>query len=99
MALDTRENVYVTGTVRSSGTSSDYATVKYDRNGNELWVAEYDGDFFDYAAANTVDRAGNVYVYGFSCGSGGGAPCGYVTVKYNQPIGRINRLFGIPAIH
>ena len=45
MAVDNsgNVNVYVTGESVSSGTSSDYATIKYDTNGNELWTARYNG--------------------------------------------------------
>ena len=70
LALDSAGNVYVTG--GSNGDSSyDYATVKYDTNGNQLWVARYNGpaDYIDEANAIAVDRAGNVYVTGNSAGT------------------------------
>src|SRR5713226_2701691 len=53
MALDAAGNVYVTGGSTGVGTGLDCATVKYDSDGNELWVARYDGpgNGDDYAAA------------------------------------------------
>src|SRR5213082_2695235 len=51
IAVDGSGNVYVTETSTGSGTSSDYATIKYDSAGQEQWVAHYDGP------NNDVDRA------------------------------------------
>lgn len=83
LAVDAAGNVYVTGQSAGSGTSHDYATIKYDANGNELWVARYDGSAHghDGAYALTVDAAGNVYVTGGSEGSGPYSD--YATVKYD----------------
>ena len=82
MVLDTSGNVYVTGKSYSSGTIYDYATLKYDTNGNQLWVARYDGAANnDMAYAIAVDISGNVYVTGESCGSG--TSYDYATVKYD----------------
>src|SRR4030066_122416 len=69
LAVDASGNVYVTG--RSwSGTSYDYATIKYDSNGDTLWVRRYNGpgNGFDEAIALAVDNSGNVYVTGHSTG-------------------------------
>jgi len=59
MAVDGAGNVYVTGWSYGSGTESDYATVKYDAGGSELWVARYDGSGNpnDGAAGAAVDTA------------------------------------------
>jgi hypothetical protein len=38
LAIDASDNIYVTGSTAGSGTSNDYATVKYDRDGNQLWA-------------------------------------------------------------
>jgi len=83
IALDSSGNVYVTGASRSSDSSSDYATVKYDPEGNELWVDRYNGpgNFYDYAQAIALDSSGNVYVTGYSYGSG--TDYDYATVKYD----------------
>ena len=83
IALDNAGNVYVTGESMGSGTSYDYATVKYDSLGVEQWVARYNGLSNEDDAANAiaVDGAGNVYVTGESVGPGSGRD--YVTVKYD----------------
>jgi hypothetical protein len=85
LAIDAAGNVYVTGASVGLGGDSDYATVMYDGNGNELWVARYNGpgNGIDTASAPAVDGAGNVYVTGASVGSGGDSD--YATVKYIGP--------------
>jgi len=86
MAVDTAGNVYVTGTSDGLATLYDFATVKYDANGNELWVARYDGlaNETDEAHSLAVDPAGNVYVTGHGTESGTGiSGYDYVTVKYD----------------
>ena len=83
IAVDKNGNVYVTGRSYASGISGDYATVKYDANGNELWVARYNGpgNFDDHPSAIAVDENGNVYVTGWSYGIGTGID--YATIKYS----------------
>jgi hypothetical protein len=84
LAVDASGNVYVTGTVSHSfypdypeGWEADYyATIKYDSNGNKLWVAIYDGPGSDSALAIAMDSSGNVYVTGSSDGD-------YATIKYD----------------
>ena len=89
MAVDGSDNVYVTGWITGSGTlyTYDYATVKYDTNGNELWVATYNGpaNHYDVPEAIALDSSGNVYVTGTSTGSG--TDDDYATVKYDTNTG------------
>jgi hypothetical protein len=87
IALDGSGNVYVTGRsqdVPSAPAEYNYATVKYDSNGNEKWAKLYDGPASgdDQAWAIAVDGSGNVYVTGESQGSGTGYD--YATIKYNS---------------
>ena len=82
LAVDGSGNVYVTGQSDGSGTSRDYATIKYTPNGDTLWVRRYNGfgNFDDVATALTLDASGNVYVTGYSWGSG--TSTDYATIKY-----------------
>jgi len=83
IAVDQALNVYVTGVSHGGGSSHDYATIKYDSEGNELWIARYDGlaNSQDEATDLALDAAGNVYVTGFSTGSG--TDYDYTTIKYD----------------
>jgi len=84
IALDDSANVYVTGWSRGAGTNFDYATIKYDSNGQQQWAARYHGPGtgLDQANAIAVDGSGNVYVTGESNGSGTASD--YATIKYNS---------------
>jgi len=65
LAVDVNGNVFVTG-----NSSDDFATVKYDAAGTEIWVRRYDGPAAgaDWATAIAVDASGNAYVSGSSFG-------------------------------
>ncbi|OGW56606.1 MAG: hypothetical protein A3D21_05860 [Nitrospirae bacterium RIFCSPHIGHO2_02_FULL_42_12] len=63
VAVDRQVNVVVTG-YSYNGSNSDYFTIKYDPNGNELWTRTYDGGDSEYARGVAVDRQGNVVVTG-----------------------------------
>jgi uncharacterized delta-60 repeat protein len=84
LAVGRSGSVYVTGWSRGNGTEPDCATIKYDSNGNQLWVARYDGpaNGYDRAYAIAVDYSENVYVTGWSQGNGTDAD--YVTLKYDS---------------
>jgi uncharacterized delta-60 repeat protein len=86
IALDSSGNVYVTGESGGAETVYDYVTVKYDTNGNELWVAMYDGpgDENGFAWDIAVDSLSNVYVTGESKGSQGSWDWDFATVKYDS---------------
>jgi len=93
IAIDSNDNIYVTGESKNPDGNLDYATIKYEANGNELWVARYDGpgDYHDSASSITIDGSGDVYVTGQSTGSGGNFD--YATIRYcpdssepNEPV-------------
>ena len=72
VTADDSGNVYVTGysyTLRSPmGGDNDCVTIKYDSNGNQLWLARYDspGNGHDRGLDVEVDGLGNCYVTGVS---------------------------------
>ena len=69
IAVDISGNAYVTGFSLGNGTSEDYATIKYDKDGDQIWVSRYDGPKSrdDRASLIKLDNAGNIYVTGYSC--------------------------------
>lgn len=87
IALDSAGNVYVTGESYGNGTSADYATIKYDSSGTELWIRRYNGseNSTDIPGGMVVDRLGSVYVTGASVTSRakGVRSFDFVTIKYN----------------
>lgn len=71
IVCDGQGNIFVTGdSWGGSGTRTDYCTIKYDADGNELWVRRYDGPVHqnDQTRAIAADIRGNVYVTGVSRG-------------------------------
>jgi len=84
IAVDSSENVYVTGQSTGSGTDFDYATIKYDSSGVEQWVTRYNGpgNGGDGANAIAMDSSGNIYVTGGSYASG--TYTDYSTIKYDS---------------
>ncbi len=84
IAVDSSGNVYVTGYIHNPASSYDYATIKYNSNGDTLWVRKYNGpdNNDDQAASLAVDGQGNVYVTGYS--SGATTSADYATIKYNS---------------
>jgi uncharacterized delta-60 repeat protein len=85
IVLDAQYNVYVTGySPIDYHVNYDYATIKYDRNGIEQWVARYNGpgDSTDQARAIGIDAQENIYVTGFSYG--GSTNNDFATIKYNN---------------
>ncbi|MBS4015884.1 MAG: T9SS type A sorting domain-containing protein, partial [Candidatus Latescibacteria bacterium] len=67
-----------------SGTNGDYVTVKYNSDGVQQWDIRYNGpgNTHDDARAIAVDNNGNVYITGYSTGSG--TDKDYATIKYVQ---------------
>ena len=64
LAVDGNGNVFVTG-----NSADDYATVKYDAAGTEVWVRRFGpAATADWATTIAVDASGNAYVSGSSYG-------------------------------
>lgn len=68
LAVDSEGNVLVTGIDRTSRTSYDMATLKYNAQGGLKWLARYSGPMqtFDAAQGIGVDSLGNVFITGYS---------------------------------
>jgi len=84
IAIDNSGNSYVTGAVTRTGSDLDYITIKYDANGTQIWAVFYNGpgNAEDFPSSNAIDASGNIYVTGYSDGSG--TLRDYCTVKYNN---------------
>jgi outer membrane protein assembly factor BamB len=82
IAVDGAGNVFISGESKGSGSDSDYATIKYDTNGQQLWAKRYNGtgNRADEGFALAVDGQSNVYVTGVSVGPAMGKDV--VTIKY-----------------
>jgi S-formylglutathione hydrolase FrmB len=78
LAVDGSGNVYVTGNSQDSDTGYDFATIKYNSNGDTLWTRRYNGstNHDDWAISLALDGSGNVYVTGSSDSS-------IVTIRYS----------------
>ncbi len=68
MTVDAEGHVYVTGTTATPTGGNDWATIKYNSAGDQVWLRTLDGGGSDAAFAITTDNAGNVYVTGSSAG-------------------------------
>ncbi len=88
IAVDPQGNVIVTGYSwrnlhGDGGTESDFATLKYDPDGNLLWQRYYDGmGRGDYVERMELDGEGNIYLMGASTGEAG-LLMEYAVVKYD----------------
>jgi uncharacterized delta-60 repeat protein len=80
VAIDSEDNVIVTGW-SNDGTYYNYYTIKYGKNGGEIWNRTYDSYSEDMAWCVAVDSEDNVIVTGYSHG---GASYNYYTVKYDK---------------
>jgi hypothetical protein len=61
--IDGAGNTYVTGS-SFNGSNYDVVTVKYDNNGNQLWVNTYGTTGLDQATAMAIDNNGDIIVTG-----------------------------------
>jgi hypothetical protein len=67
-------SIIITGSCWSESNPGDFLTVKYDTDGNQEWIKQFDGSYHgaDYAQDILIDVNGNVFVGGTSDSSGTG---------------------------
>jgi uncharacterized delta-60 repeat protein len=82
IVVDSDGNSYITGWSGGVNNLHDMTTIKYDPDGNELWVKRYNGsaDDNDYSYWLALDGSGNVYVAGQSVETG--SDNDITTIKY-----------------
>ncbi|MEK7706725.1 MAG: SBBP repeat-containing protein, partial [Verrucomicrobiota bacterium] len=83
-AVDVSGNVFVTGSSYVSGSANNYATIAYSSTGVPLWTNYYNGpgNNYDIPYRVVVDGGGNVFVTGYSVGSGSSED--YATIAYSS---------------
>lgn len=83
ICIDKIGNIYITGSSIGVGTSLDYLTIKYDSDGDSLWVRRFNGPASgnDQATGIAVDDYASVYVTGYSMNNNNNFD--FTTVKYN----------------
>jgi len=83
IAVDATGNVYVTGRSFGNSTGTDFATIKYDAAGTQLWLQRYNGtnNDDDSPVSICVDAAGNVYAGGWASRTTTGLD--FAIVKYS----------------
>ncbi|MDP2208564.1 MAG: T9SS type A sorting domain-containing protein [Bacteroidota bacterium] len=82
MVVDDSGSIIVTGWSNGVGTGADIATIKYNADGVAQWIQRYNGTGAgeDKPVKVVVDTAENVYVTGWSNGTG----LDIVTIKYDK---------------
>lgn len=80
ITISAGDNVCIAGWVERADTGDDWFTIRYNTEGIEQWISQYDGPGTsdDLARCIDIDDFGNVYVTGFSQ-----FVLGWSTVKYN----------------
>lgn len=90
MTIDNSGNIIITGRSVGTGTAlEDCVTIKYDSDGNVLWVQRYNGGLVDAGNEVTIDPNNNIYVCGSKYRTAGNPD--YLVIKY-QPNGTIEWL-------
>ena len=74
----------ITGYSAGVSSGADYTTIKYNSSGVQQWLQTYNGpgNSDEDAYSLVLDALGNVYITGYSPGSG--TDVDYATIKYNS---------------
>jgi hypothetical protein len=81
VAVDSLDNIIVTGWSYNASNNYDYYTIKYSSTGNKIWDATYDSGMSDQAFGVAVDSFDNVIITGHRRDGIGSA---YNTIKYDK---------------
>ncbi|HCA41927.1 MAG TPA: hypothetical protein DEP28_01595 [Bacteroidetes bacterium] len=81
---DSKDNIIITGITSEKGINDNITTIKYDKNGNQLWIANYNGpgNYHDRPFDITLDKNDNILITGGSKGDNGKAT-DFITLKYS----------------
>lgn len=84
ICVDNEGNIIVTGKSYTDSTNYDYLTIKYDKDGQELWVKRYNSgnNGVDFPTSIVVDDSNNVFVTGYCKNID--QVSDLVTIKYSQ---------------
>ncbi len=84
IGVDSKGNVFITGSSTGTGSGFDYATIAYSNAGVPLWTNRYNGpgNGDDISFALALDAEGNVFVTGSSAGTG--TSYEYATLAYSN---------------
>ncbi|MFX1444121.1 MAG: SBBP repeat-containing protein [Promethearchaeota archaeon] len=83
VAIDSSDDIYLTGFLRSGGGNKDMCVIKYNSSGEELWNRTWGNGNVEEVAGLAIDSSDNVYLSGYtsSFAVGGSDFC---LVKYNS---------------
>lgn len=98
IVVDGNNNVYVTGYAVQTGTNSDFVTIKYDTDGNQLWLRSFNSynNHDDASREIILDQLDNLYITGAGHDLGTDQSLyDFVTIKYKRDgtqlwVGRYN---------
>ena len=84
IALDSSENIYITGFTKTFGAGSlDMVLIKYNNLGKQQWNTTWGGSGVDYGSGISLDSSNNIYLVGVTNSFGAGSS-DIVLVKYNS---------------
>jgi hypothetical protein len=66
VAVDSKGDVIIIGDSVGSGTSDDFATIKYSNAGVPIWTNRYNRVFSDVPINIAIDRSDNIFVSGYT---------------------------------